>query len=256
MGEISSMESKFILIDMHNHSDWSDGVNSAVELVEDAIARNIKVLGFTDHFNTNKCPSIKPEQLDLYIKEINELKKLYKNRLSVLVRLEINSIPFPVSFQSLSYNQFDNIDYVLIEYLDILSNKIRLQDLEVYLKNFKCKVGLAHTDLIKIATKHEAEGGIDYVIDFMKRNQIFWEINSNLAYECFDNIIYQENKGEVKELIEKLIINNIEVTVGSDKHSLEDVELGRFIKANEVADFINSRKAKATLCEEAENYRG
>ncbi len=238
------MEANFRLIDMHNHTEWSDGTNSTIELVEDAIAKSIKVFGFTDHFNTDKCPSIKPEQLDLYVKEINELKELYKNKLSILIGLEINSVPFPESFDSLSYSQFDNLDFVLVEYLDILSNKIRLKDLENYLKRFKCKVGLAHTDLIKIATKHEAEGGIDYVIDFMKRNQIFWEINSNCAYECFDNIFYQQNKDEIKELIEKLIINKIEVTVGSDKHSVEDIELGRFKKANELADFINSRNNK------------
>ncbi|MDP4147026.1 MAG: PHP domain-containing protein [Bacillota bacterium] len=229
------------LIDMHNHTVWSDGANSAVELIEDAIEKNIKILGFTDHFNTSKCPSISPEQLSLYIQEIVSLKEKYKHKISVLIGIEINSILFPMSFENLSFNQFEGIDFVLIECIDLLSDKFRLKDLEKYLNRFKCKVGLAHTDLFRLGTKHEVEGGIGYVVDFMKRNNIFWDINSNSAYECFDNIIYHQNQEEITELFEKLIKNQIEITVGSDKHSIDDIELGRFITANELAGYINSK---------------
>ncbi|MGY0371971.1 PHP domain-containing protein [Clostridium sp. JNZ J1-5] len=236
------MKTDLKLIDMHNHTIWSDGINSAVELIEDAISKNIKILGFSDHFNTVKCLSISNEQLNLYIAEINNLKEQYKHKISILIGIEINAIPFPASLENLPYSQFDNLDFVLIEYLDMLSDKIRLKDLEIYFKNFKCKVGLAHTDLFKIGAKHKSDGGIDYVVDFMKKNHIFWEINSNLAYESFDDIIYQQNKKEVQELMEKLVSNKIEISAGSDKHSIEDIELGRFIKANEVANYINLRE--------------
>lgn len=236
------MNTSFKLIDMHNHTEWSDGANSTTELVEDAITKNIKILGITDHFNTSKCPSISPGQLNLYIDEIKNLKEQYECKILILAGVEINSIPLPGSFESLSFNQFDNLDFVLIENLDMLSDRFRLKDLEMFLKKFKCKVGLAHTDLLKIAAKHKIEGGVDYVISFMKRNRIFWEINSNSAYENFDNIIYHQNTKEVRELVETLTRNKIEVTVGSDKHSIEDIEIGRFIKANELANYINSRK--------------
>lgn len=230
------------LIDLHNHTIWSDGINTTLELVEDAVSKDIKIIGFSDHFNTSKSPSISSEQLNSYIKEIVSLKQKYGNSLEILTGIEINSVPFPTSFESLPYDEINNLDFVLIEYLDFLSDRIKLNHLEKYLKMIKCQVGLAHTDLLRLGFKHKSEGGLDYVLAFLKENNIFWEINSNTAYESFDNIIYQYNKSEINTLIEKLISYKIKVTVGSDKHSKEDIEMGRFVRANELANQINSRK--------------
>ena len=123
-----------------------------------------------------------------------------------------------------------------------MSDRIKLRYIEKELKKIKCKIGLAHTDLIHLATKHKLEGGLDYVLNFLKDNNIFWEINSNIAYECFDDIIYDNDKKEIHILIQKLISNNIKVTVGSDRHSIDDIQWGRFIKANEIADYINLKQ--------------
>ena len=156
--------------------------------------------------------------------------------------MEINPIPFPRSFEGLPYDKLEKLDFVLIEYLDFLSDSIRFKDLEKYITKFKCQVGLAHTDLFRLGQKHKSEGGLDYIVNFLKRNNIFWEINSNLAYESFDDIIYYNDKNEISTLIGKLKNCNIKVTVGSDKHSKDDIELGRFVMANQIANYINSGK--------------
>jgi histidinol phosphatase-like PHP family hydrolase len=236
------MKSELKLMDLHNHSIWSEGVNTTLELVEDAISKDIKIIGFTDHFNTSKCPSLKPEQLNSYIEEIESLKHKYNNSIEILKGAEINPLPYPKSFDSLPYDQLEKLDFVLIEYLDFLSDTIKLKNLEKYLMKIKCQIGLAHTDLFRLGQKHKSEGGLEYIINFLNTNNIFWEINSNFAYESFDDIIYYNNKNEVSALLARLRESNIRVTVGSDKHSKDDFEIGRFVMANRVADSINKDK--------------
>lgn len=236
------MEKDLKLIDMHNHTIWSDGANTTLELIEDALSKNIKIIGITDHFNTSKCPSLKLGQLNFYITEIEALKHQYVNSIEVLKGIEINPIPHPSSLENLPFDEFNKLDYVLIEYLDFLSDRIKLLDLERYIKKIKCRVGLAHTDLLKLGRKHNNEGGLDYVLNFLQRNNMFWEINSNLAYESFDDIIYHNDKIEISILFEKIKEHNIAVTVGSDKHSKDDLELGRFIEANKIAYSINFKR--------------
>lgn len=241
------MDNTIKLMDMHNHTVWSDGVNSTLELVKDAISRNIQMIGFTDHFNTSKCPSLAFDELDSYIAEINLLKQHFYNSIQIYKGVEINPFPFPKSFKNLPYNEFHKLDYILIEYLDFLSSSIKLKDIEQYIKKFNCPVGLAHTDLFKLEIQHKNEGGLDYILDFLEGNNIFWEINSNLAYESFDDIIYNSNKKHINILFEKIKKRNIKVTVGSDKHSKDDFELTRFTMANNIAYSINLNEGKINL---------
>lgn len=227
------------LMDMHNHTIWSDGINNIDEIIQDAISKGISSIGITDHFNPNHELSLKLSQLSEYINEINKLRDKYKKNINVFSGIEVKATPYPLSFEKLPYSYMDNLDFILIENLEFMSTKITLKDLEKYIKYVNCSIGLAHTDLFRLALSYKEKGGINYVISFLKENCIFWEINTNGAYECFDELLYYDNSKEVQYLIEKLIKNNIKVTVGSDKHSLDDFELGRFLKGNEIANYIN-----------------
>ena len=77
-----------IIMDLHNHTTWSDGKNTIDELIKHAILIGINVLGFSDHFNNLK-PSIPFDHLEYYINELDEYKEKYKNRITILKSLEI-----------------------------------------------------------------------------------------------------------------------------------------------------------------------
>lgn len=82
-----------LLFDFHTHADYADGVSSATEMVESAIAKNLSVIGFTEHhprhpdFRYRDDPSGEVRGLATwsdYIAEIDSLKKKYEGRIEIL----------------------------------------------------------------------------------------------------------------------------------------------------------------------------
>jgi histidinol phosphatase-like PHP family hydrolase len=226
-------------MDLHNHTVWSDGVNSIKEVIENAIKYNITVIGITDHFNTNKCPSIKPKEIEGYISEIQYLKKLYEDKIKVYAGIEICCTPFPQSLENLPFDKLNQLDFVLLEYLDRLSSDIKVDDINKNIEKLQCEVGLAHTDLFRLAAIHSQDGGLNFILDFLSKNNLFWEINSNSAYESFDDIIYYNDDEDIQNLFEMLKKRKIRVSASSDTHSICDFEFGRLIEANRIANIIN-----------------
>lgn len=224
--------SKEVIMDIHNHTSWSDGDASIEELVINALKNNIGILGVSDHYKNKHTRSI--TNFEDYILEIEILKNKYLSKIKILSGVEI-----PVSsilYEEYSSKLINNLDFVLVEYIENLPLQSNLDLLEEHLKNITCKKGLAHTNLQTIAMKYKDIGGIDYFIQFMKRNDLFFEINSNSSYSFFDDIICYHENYWVKELFHKLNLNQIKVSIGSDSHSIEDFEKGRLLQANEIVD--------------------
>ncbi|TCK98059.1 DNA polymerase (family 10)/histidinol-phosphatase (PHP family) [Natranaerovirga hydrolytica] len=226
------MFTKYNIIDLHNHTFWSDGINSSKEIVENAIEHNINAIGITDHFNTVKCPSIQPNELDGYLREMKYIKEMYSSKIKVFIGIEINCIPFPESLNNLPYDKLNALDFVLIENLDHLSPAICLEDILKDIKKLKIPVGLAHTDIFKLANKNIEKGGLNYILDLLKTNNIFWEINSNSSYDSFNSIIYNNDDSDVLNLFKKIQEHQINITVGSDTHSIDDYEKNRLKQGN------------------------
>lgn len=216
------------MIDIHNHTDWSDGEDSIEEIVVNALSRGISEVGISDHYNTSKCPSVSVKNLDRYLSEINSIKLKYRDKITVLSGIEICSLPYPLSFEEFPFEVVNNFDYVLIEYLDLLAPNTSLDSLEIFLSKITCKKGFAHTDLIKLSNKFES---LEKTIQFLKNNNIFWELNSSSCCDTLYNLT--ERNEETEKLINLLKLNKIEIIAGSDTHSLADYEFGRLKKANE-----------------------
>jgi histidinol phosphatase-like PHP family hydrolase len=236
------MDTGMGLMDLHNHTVWSDGINSAREVIENAVSYNITDIGITDHFNTNKCPSISPGDIDSYISEIQYLKKLYSDKVNIYAGIEICCIPFPQSLEDLPFDKINKLDFVLLEYTDYLSPHAQFEDIKKSIQKIKCRAGLAHTDLFKLATNRFQDGGLEFVLNFLSENNLFWEINANTAYDCFDNIIYHNNDEHVEDLFDALQNKGIRVSAGSDSHSIYDFKYGRLRDANKVARMINKSR--------------
>lgn len=78
--------------DLHMHTTYCDGTNSAEEMVLAAIDKGLEVVGITGHsytwFDESYCMS--RENTEKYIEEISRLKEKYSGRIRVLMGLELD----------------------------------------------------------------------------------------------------------------------------------------------------------------------
>lgn len=94
------------MTDLHVHSSFSDGKNTPEEIVQEAIRKGIKRLGFSDHsytaFDERYC--MPKSRIAEYKRCIGELKVKYADKLEILCGIE----------QDLFSNEsLDGYDYVI-----------------------------------------------------------------------------------------------------------------------------------------------
>lgn len=190
------------LCDLHNHTYFSyDGSNSPEEVIENALANDISVIGITDHqFSIGS-------DINKYIKKINECKEKYKRYITVLCGLEIGTRPKPNDFIA---SRSAELDYCLFESTD---SKIAMDFFEFieWIKLFKCPVGLAHTDIFALEERY----GVD-IFKVLSENNIFWEINTSGNYNYYYDFITNIAKRE------RVKNSGITISLGSDTHWIGD----------------------------------
>ena len=77
------------LFDLHTHTVFSDGHDTAEEMVLSAIDKGLACLGMSDHsFVEMDKSSMRPENFEAYRKEIARLKTAYRGRIEILCGLE------------------------------------------------------------------------------------------------------------------------------------------------------------------------
>lgn len=79
-------------VNLHNHTVYSDGKNTAEENVESAIQRNMYALGFSDHSYTpcDESYCMKREEYSAYLQELSCLKEKYKDKLTIYAGIELD----------------------------------------------------------------------------------------------------------------------------------------------------------------------
>ena len=201
-------------VDLHNHTVFSyDGSNTPDEIIENAIAHSIDVIGITDHqFSIG-------ERLGEYFEYIQHCKIKYGGKIRVLCGLEIVTRPKPQDMSAAAVSQFD---YVLFESLDDHRAMDFFEFLE-WQKMFKCKKGLAHTDIFALWERY----GLN-ILEELKKNDIFWELNTSGNYNYYYDFLTNEKKQKaVKE-------SGITMSIGSDTHWVEEYRFRQIRQANEL----------------------
>ncbi len=201
-------------VDLHNHTTFSyDGQNSCEEIIENAMSKGIEVIGICDHqFSIGS-------DIAEYIITINECKRKYKNRIEVLCGLEIGTRPEP---RDLILSSIKNLDYCLFECLDSPVAMDFYEFME-WVKLFDMPKGFAHTDIFSLSERY----GID-IIEIMKKNNIFWEINTSGNYNYYyDFITNPEKQKIIKE-------SGITVSIGSDTHWIKDLNVNKLKSCQEL----------------------
>jgi histidinol phosphatase-like PHP family hydrolase len=221
------------LMDIHNHTIWSDGRHTPEEIIINAVDNGIDIIGISDHYNTLKCHSVGPQELNSYIMYMDELKTKYSDKIEVLCGVEICTNKDWCSLDELQYDKLNQLDFVLLEYVDLFPESLRLDEIGDVAGNLKCRVGLAHTDIFSLSEKY----GLDKVVEIFKDHDISWEINVNRGYGYFDDIIENLDDKKVRDTFQYLKENDIRITVGSDTHSLYFYDIDRIKIGNELANY-------------------
>ena len=109
--------------DLHMHTTYCDGKNSAEEMILAAIDMGFKTVGLSGHsftwFDTSYCMSV--ENTEAYIAEVNHLGEKYADRIRVLLGTEldywadIDTAPYDYLIGSSHYVLKDG-DYLDVDY--------------------------------------------------------------------------------------------------------------------------------------------
>ena len=201
-------------VDLHNHTIFSyDGSDTPEAIIENAIKCGVDVIGITDHQFSIE------DNLSVYFQHLQHCKVKYSDKICVLCGLEIGTRPAPPENLPRATEMFD---YVLFESLD----DPRAMDFYEFLewrRQFKCKAGLAHTDIFKLGERY----GLD-IIKVMRDNDIFWELNTSGNYIYYYDFLTNEKKQRIiKE-------SGIPVSVGSDTHAVCEYRKKQVRSANEL----------------------
>lgn len=202
------------MMDLHNHTRFSyDGSDTPDDVIRHAIAVGIDTVAITDHqFSIGN-------RLDEYIEYIAYCREKYKDKIRVLIGLEIGTRPLPNDFYASQAS--GRIDFCLFECID--RGGMDLYEFFEWRRLFDCKVGLAHTDIFALSEKL----GIDVAAELKKRD-IFWELNSSGNYNYYYDFLTNAQK---REYIKN---SGVAMSAGSDTHSIAEFRPHAIRRANQL----------------------
>jgi len=204
------------MMNLHNHTTYSDGSLKPLEVVEAAIDIGLSHIGITDHFATQKVHCVQPDELGQYTASLRELATRYEDRIRVLVGVEIDGSSKRTDFDALPYEELSAMDYVLVEYLqDPLWGGMDLWEFLPYRERISCPVGLAHSDIGKVFkdTPPETLAGL------LETHGIFVELCSSLRNSKFEKPYYRYAEPFFDAARDRVMIS-----VGTDTHyTIEEV---------------------------------
>ena len=238
-------------INLHSHTTYCDGQNTAEEMVLAAIERGFDIFGFSGHsyltFDDSWCMS--KENTRKYYEEIQLLKAKYKDQITILCGIEQDYLS-DTSTDEYDYiigsvhvipknGEYISVDYTaenLIENINKHYNGDALSLAEDYFemignvhKKTKCHI-VGHFDLLTkfnektpiFDTSHPryieaAEGALSKLIE---ANVIF-EVNTGAISRGYRTSPYPS-----KELLIKIKEAGGKVILSSDTHSVKTVDAG------------------------------
>lgn len=220
------------VFDIHSHTYYSNcGRDNPRDLIETAIKNGISVLGISDH-----SQHFRDKQKE-YREEIRNLANEYKDRITVLLGIEIPTLPHSYSDENI--RDIDEYDYSIVEHLteplSIVANSFW-----DYRKKLGKFCGVAHTDLFEYCDMY----GYKYEEFFRKmaENNVFWEMN--VTYDSIHKYKEHQYVFDFIKSPERLKIirdAGVYISIGLDTHNHEEYY---GYKAHEMYDILKANNIK------------
>lgn len=210
-----------VLINLHNHSTWSDGVYTPQQLVEAGAAKGLTHIGISDHFHTKKLgvPQfyVQVEEVGPYVADLRHVAELYGERIQVLAGIEVDWSSRTGRQLDALWPCVDRLDYVLFEYVqDDDWHGDSLQALLEVRPGIPVPVGLAHSDLSR---NFSSSYSPHELVALLQEHQIFVELSTRPQTRNYD----LTDPYSVKLWV-ALAESEVLFSVGSDTHGrLDDV---------------------------------
>ncbi len=201
--------------DIHAHTWYSNcGRDNPQDVVDTAFRNGIRLFGICDHnygIGARKAT---------YLTEMRELAEKNKERLRLLVGIEIATFPHLYDIQDPA--EIREYDYCLIEHITNPDSLVG-GDLFGFCEKLGVRCGIAHTDMFAYCDLY----GYAYEPFFreMAERGIFWEMNVS-----YDSIHRYNEHGYVRDFVtdpaKQQIIRQagVPISVGFDGHRREDYD--------------------------------
>lgn len=169
--------------DLHTHTVYSDGKNTAEEMIVAAIEKGLDTIGISDHSYTSvdETYCINKDKIDSYIQEISGLKEKYKDKIKVLCGIEQDyfsdekATRFDYSIGSVHYLKAGDKYIPVDESAEILKEARDLYfggDIYALVENYYSSV----SDVIR-KTDADIIGHFDLITKFQEQAPLFDEDN-------------------------------------------------------------------------------
>ena len=200
------------LINLHNHTTFSDGDFTVEQMVDAAEWGGVTHFAITDHFETSKVHSLLSTRFEEYLDEIRAAALRHPS-VRLLAGVEIDTDPSRCDLDALPIDLLNRLDIVLFEYVD--DSGSTLEALEPLLSQLRPPRGLVHMDLDRIYSGT----ALDRVASRFRDFGMFVEMNAALPYRR-DGVPFYELASPYFEAFR----GRVQVSVGADAHhSLEAV---------------------------------
>ena len=206
------------MMNLHNHTTYSDGRFSPREIVEAAVRAGLAAVGISDHYRTRRVRSLQPSAIDEYVEHVRRLAIHYKDKIRVLVGVEIDASPERT--EDLAYlpaTQLNKMDFILFENVqDEPAGGLSLWELFDMRKELEPPVGLAHNDI----ARNFAEIDHSVLIPVLETSHIFLELCPSHRHSKLQRPLYRHSA----EFFARLKDTKVGLAFGTDTHdSLDDV---------------------------------
>ena len=208
-------------INLHVHSNFSDGTNTIEQLVTKSIELGIAYISITDHLSNSWKSNVirtldSPAKIEDYLSEITRINHYLTDinaKLRVLKGIEIDiSSDMDYIIKLINPNKFD---LILFEYLEnyegiaFVSNILNFWRSHTLSKHKIALFGIAHLDPI-----HFYYGNYNRLIYFFTEYRLIYEFNASYP-DSFSP--------KYKELFQRLKEHQIYFSIGSDSHNVENL---------------------------------
>ncbi len=245
------------LWDYHTHSKLCNhAIGSLKDYIHSAIDKNLKQIGLSDHHPMIFLPkpfhqyAMPLEELELYFREANALKQIYRENIDVLIGLEVDYFNKAYSKNKTVIKQYEgDLNYLIgsIHVIPLKEHEALAIDMEEFIPTIK-RIGidrmflsyykameelvktkyfdiLGHFDLPKKIGLAPEEKDLIWqrilsVIDQIEETEILVEINTS----GIRNAVKEQYPSD--DIIKELILREIPLTLGSDAHSPVDIAYG------------------------------
>lgn len=202
-----------IRADLHLHSKYSDGKSSLDEIVKKALSEGFDLIALTDHVRKDS------KWVGDYINEIIQLQKLYKDKIKILIGVEVKALNQNGDLD-IDKKHIKSLDLILGSVHRIPINKNEASSISIDKVWYKTTLGLINNEIVDIVAHPLAKvtsGEVKITKEkfktllrkFEQKNKYF-EINQRYPLD--------------KKYLDILYKSNVKLSFGSDRHSVtEDI---------------------------------